>query len=192
MLPPDLYQPGSSYHQKRRWTNPHSLRCLETAVAVMGQPGSLLDVGCAEGVHVLWARERGLHAMGIDLAAPVDDAAFVRADLRVEIDLRRKFDWVLCWEVAEHLPATAADTLCDTLVRHLEPHGRLIFTAARKGQRGPGHLHCVDSGFWDAQFSDRGLSLAVDLSRTLRQQWLACSPRTPWYGKNVSVYWRVA
>lgn len=189
---PDLYAPGSDYHLQRRWTHPHSVRCLERAIAVLGTPGSLLDVGCAEGVHVACARAQGITAMGIDIAAPEGDPTLVRADLRDPVDLHQRFDWVLCWEVAEHLPASAADTLCDTLVRHLQPTGRLIFTAAGPGQRGPGHVHCADQSFWHAQFSTRGLTHAAEVSATLRQQWLRCSPKTPWYGRNVSVYWWTA
>lgn len=189
---PDLYAPGSAYHQQRRWTHPHTVRCFETAMEILGTPASLLDVGCAEGHLVKQAAIGGIDAMGIDLAVSGDDPLLVRADLRQPVDLGRRFDWVLCWEVAEHLPATAAETLCDTLVRHLEPHGRLLFTAAGKGQRGPGHLHCVDREFWEEQFRERGLSVATDLSAEVRRRWLACAPQTPWYGRNVAVYWRVA
>lgn len=189
---PDLYAPGSAYHQARRWTHPHSLRCLSTAIDLLGTPGSLVDVGCAEGVHVRWAREQGIDAAGIDLAAPEDDPVLVRADLRTPVDLKRQFDWVLCWEVAEHLPASAAATLVDTLVRHLHPKGRLVFTAAGPGQRGPGHVHCVAPDFWHELFADRGLTVADSLTVALRRRWLECSPKTPWYGRNVSLYWRVA
>lgn len=188
---PDLYAPGSAYHQQRRWTHPHSVRCLSAAMELLGTPDSLLDVGCAEGVHVTWAATRGIRAMGIDLAAP-DDPAMVRADLRAPIDLGLQFEWVLCWEVAEHLPADAAETLVETLVRHMQPAGRILFTAARPGQRGPGHIHCVSPEFWEGLFGDRGLTLAVEVSDDLRRRWLACSPKTPWYGQNVSVYWRAA
>lgn len=189
---PDLYAPGSVYHRQRRWTHPHTLRCLQAAIGLLGKPASLLDVGCAEGVLVAWSREQGIDARGIDLAVPEDDEAFIRADLCEPLDLKRRFDWVLCWEVAEHLPGCAAETLCDTLVNHLSPTGRLIFTAAGPGQRGPGHVHLVARSFWDRKFVDRGLSYAPDVTTELRARWLRCSPRTPWYGNNLSVYWRVA
>lgn len=189
---PDLYAADSAYHQRRRWTHPHSLRCLSTAIDLLGTPASLLDVGCAEGVHVRWANQMGIDAMGIDLAAPPDDPAFVRADLRAPVDLQRQFEWVICWEVAEHLPASAAETLCDTLVRHMHPMGRLIFTAARPGQRGPGHVHCAVMAFWQVLLFDRGLTYADTFSVDLRRRWLQCSPKTPWYGKNAAIFWRAA
>lgn len=188
---PDLYAPGSVYHQQRRWTNPHTVRCLETAIDTLGKPESLVDMGCAEGVLVEWAKARGIYAMGVDLAAP-EDPSLVRADLCVPIDLNRQFDWVLCWEVAEHLPEGAAETLVDTLVRHMKPMGRILFTAARPGQPGPGHIHCVAPEFWHRLFADRGLAHVQGLSSALRRRWLTAAPRTPWYGMNVHVYWRTA
>lgn len=189
---PDLYAFGSTYHQQRRWTHPHSLRCLQAAIELLGRPASLLDVGCAEGVHVHEALAQGIDAMGIDLAVPDGDPALVRADLCQPVDLKRRFEWVLCWEVAEHLPASAAETLVDTLVRHMLPNGRILFTAAGPGQRGPGHVHCVTPAFWKGLFFERGLSYADGLTADLRRRWMQCSPRTPWYSRNCAVYWRVA
>lgn len=189
---PDLYAADSAYHQRRRWTHPHSLRCLSTAIDLLGTPGSLLDVGCAEGVHVTWARAHGIDAMGIDLAAPADDPVFVRADLREPVDLSRRFEWVLCWEVAEHLPVSAAETLCATLVRHMHPTGRIVFTAAGPGQRGPGHVHCAEMAYWALLFANHGLTYADRLSADLRRRWQACSPKTPWYGRNAAIFWRAA
>lgn len=191
-MQPDAYAPGSVYHERRRWTHPHSVRCLQTAVDLLGTPASLLDVGCAEGVHVEWANAHGIAAMGIDLAAPTDHSAFVCADLRQPVSLGRQFDWVLCWEVAEHLPADAAPILIDTLVRHMQPTGRILFTAARPGQPGPGHIHCADPEVWHQWFREHGVSHAIELSKTLQKRWLQCSPRTPWYGMNAAVYWRAS
>jgi SAM-dependent methyltransferase len=189
---PDLYAPGSAYHQQRRWTHPHSVRCLETAIEVLGTPASLLDVGCAEGVHVRWAQDHGIEAMGIDLAVPEGDPSLVRADLREVVVLGRRFDWVLCWEVAEHLPAASAETLVETLVRHMAPAGRMLFTAAGPGQKGPGHINCQPSIYWHRLFMARGLTYAAEVSAELRTRWLQCSPATPWYGSNAAVYWRSA
>ena len=192
MSRPDLYAPGSSYHVARRWTHPHSLRCLETACEVLGRPASLLDVGCAEGVHVGWALAHEIAAMGIDLAVPEGIDVLVRVDLRTPVDLKRRFDWVICWEVAEHLDSEYAETLVETLVRHMDPLGRILFTAAGPGQRGPGHIHCAEPSFWRGLFRAYGLTYAEAVSSELRRRWLRCSPRTPWYGSNAMVFWRAA
>jgi 2-polyprenyl-3-methyl-5-hydroxy-6-metoxy-1,4-benzoquinol methylase len=191
MRPDPLYAPGSAYHHKRRWTQPHTVRCLETAFDIFGQPESLLDVGCAEGALVQWAQRVGITAVGLDLAVP-EHPSLLTADLRKPVTLGRTFQWVLCWEVAEHLPESAADTLCDTLVRHLAPGGRLIFTAARPGQRGPGHINCQKPAYWIAKLAERGALWAEGPTIDLSNAWLRCAPRVPWYGNNVHVFWWVA
>jgi len=158
----------------------------------MGKPGSLLDVGCAEGGLVLWASGQGIEAMGIDLATP-SDLSLVRADLQNPVDQQRMFDWVLCWEVAEHLPESAADTLCQTLARHVAPAGRLLFTAAPPGQRGPGHINLQPVEYWlEKLYAAGGLVCAEKPSIALRREWLKVAPKCPWYGKNAIVAWRVA
>lgn len=188
---PDLYVPGSTYHRNRRWTHAYTVRCLEAAIEDFGRPSSLLDVGCAEGVLVQWANAHGIEAMGVDLAAG-DAPALLRADLQMPVDLQRTFEWVLCWEVAEHLPKAAAETLVETIVRHMHPQGRVLFTAAPPGQPGPGHIHCAPAAYWHGLFAAHGLTRAEEMTVRLQERWLTCSPKTPWYGRNISVYWRVA
>lgn len=189
MQPEPLYAPDSAYHQERRWIQPHTVRCLEAAIARCGRPASLLDVGCGEGTLVRWCRAHQIDAMGIDLAAPVD-TDFRREDLCEPVDLGRDFDWVLCWEVAEHLPKTAAATLCETLVRHLAHEGRLLFTAARPGQSGPGHINCQSPIYWVNHFAAQGLLPATKMTLALAKDWLQVAPQTPWYGRNLLVFQR--
>lgn len=193
MLTAPSYAFDSPYHRQRRWTQPYTVRCLEAAFLAFNRPTSLLDVGCAEGVTVQYARRHAaIDAMGIDLAVPRGDPGLVCADLCQPVDLKRVFQWVLCWEVAEHLPESAADTLCDTLVRHLDPTGRVLFTAAVPGQRGPGHVNEQPWSYWAEKFATRGLTEAMAMSTQLRRLWLRGAPQTPWYGQNVHVLWRVA
>lgn len=193
-MPPDpMYAAGSAYHQRREKTSPHTVRCFEAALDLLGTPDSLLDLGCGTGALVRRARERGIEAVGVDVAVnTTNDPAFVYADLRDTLDLGRRFDWVLCWEVGEHLPPRAAAGLVETCVRHMAPKGRILFTAARLGQRGPGHVNCQQPEWWAKLFASYGLTVAVDPSRALRRAWLACAPTCRWYGQNAQIFWRVA
>lgn len=192
-MPLDVdYTAGSAYHVARRKFAPHSRRCLQVAFDLLGTPASLLDVGCGqEAPQVTYARARGVDAMGVDLAVP-DADGLVRADLRERIDLGRQFQWVLCWEVAEHLPELAAGRLVRMLVRHMMPNGRILFTAASPGQAGPGHLTLQPPEWWMAQFGVLGLTYADDVTAQVRRAWRLAAPRAPWYGQNLQVYWRPA
>lgn len=189
MPPRDLYQPGSEYHAARRRYGPAAARCLALAIEQLGQPASLLDVGCGEGALVASGRAAGIDAWGVDLAVPaLPTEGLLRWDLRQPLDCQRRFEWVLCWEVAEHLPETSAETLVDSLVRHIDrSHGRLLFTAARPGQRGPGHIHCRPAEYWRHLFTDRGLTWMARESAALACTWRAGVPEARWYADNAQV-----
>ena len=179
---PPLYTPA--WQQTRTWTSTGSTRCLEIALATLERPASLLDVGCGDGHLVTRAKQAGVDSLGVDLSA--EGAA--HADLRDPLDLQRTFDWVFCWEVAEHLPAESADTLCDSLVRHLAPGGTLLFTAAHPGQRGDGHLNEQPQSYWRDKIAARGLTYDAVQTHTLAKAWLREAPKTPWYGTNLQVF----
>src|SRR5437879_2755771 len=75
--------------------------------------GSVLDVGCARGVWLsAWAESGCDDFMGIDgtgvlpAQLAIDPAYFVATDLSTPFNLGRRFDFVQCLEVAEHLPRT--------------------------------------------------------------------------------------
>jgi len=76
-------------------------------------------------------------------------------------DLKRKFDAVLCLEVAEHLDSAFAPTLIDALIKH----GNLIyFSAACPGQTGQHHVNCQWPVYWQQLFNERGFACEDDLA----------------------------
>lgn len=181
-----------AWQATRRWTHRWSTACLDAAFDSLGAPLSLLDVGCGEGHLVMHAAKRGVPAIGVDVTidrhidmTPTLLAKLGPHDLTTPLDLMRTFDWVLCWEVAEHLPASAADTLCDTLRRHMRRGSRLLFTAAPPGQGGYGHVNEQPHTYWLERFHARGLGYDPDVTHALRAQWLKKAPKTPWYGRNL-------
>lgn len=164
-----------------------SSRCLDLALARGPRPASLLDVGCGDGSLVARARALGIDAIGMDLSVEVETPELRHADLREPVDLGRLFDWVTCWEVAEHLPEAAADTLVATLARHLAPGGRLLFTAAHPHQGGDGHLNEQPAAYWRDKLAAAGLRFEPVETHALAAQWTAEARTTPWYGANLQV-----
>ncbi|HEY5326741.1 MAG TPA: class I SAM-dependent methyltransferase [Mucilaginibacter sp.] len=149
---------------------------------------SILDIGCGTGTWLAIAKELGVkETIGVDgvdlspedLKIPVDN--FIKRDLTGSIDLNKKFDMLLCLEVAEHLPEEFAKTLIDTLTRHSD---FIIFSAAIPGQGGQNHLNEQWPDYWQKLFYDKGYypseSLRYYLWNNKQIEW--------WYRQNIMIY----
>lgn len=131
----------------------------------------------------------GIESVGVDIN--VEPLQSRRLTLE-RVDLAEAWDppvadLVLCLEVAEHLPESAADTLCDALAA--ATGDRLVFSAATPGQGGAGHINEQPGEYWAAKLGARGLEIDMPRSILLRARWRAEAPEAWWYGKNVRV-WR--
>ena len=121
---------------------------------------SILDIGCGIGTWLAVAKELGVReTLGVDgvdlneaeLKIPAEN--FIKQDLTAPIILNKKFDLLLCLEVAEHLPAEYAKILIDTLTQHSD---FIIFSAAIPGQGGQNHLNEQWPGYWQNLFLSNG------------------------------------
>jgi hypothetical protein len=180
--------------EAHRWTAAWRTRALLAAFAHLGLPDSYLDVGCGDGVHVVLVAGLGLTAWGVDVAleGPADGGrwALRRADLTRPLDLGQRFALVTCWEVAEHLPAVAADILVDTVARHTGHW--LVWTAATPGQGGFHHVNEQPPAYWLSRLTAHGLARRDDRTQALRQTWQAVCGPCWWYPKNVTVLERTS
>jgi SAM-dependent methyltransferase len=149
---------------------------------------SVLDVGCGVGTWLSAFRERGVSdVMGLD-GTYVDRARlqipaerFVPCDLTAPPELSRKFDLVTSLEVAEHLPAAAADGF----VRYLTSFSpAVLFSAAVPGQGGKHHVNEQWPDYWAARFEQHGFTV-VDCLRPL----LWNNPHVEWwYAQNTFLF----
>ena len=151
-------------------------------------PGSVLDVGCGQGAWLaVWQGHGVQDLFGVDgsyvdrgrlLFAP---ECFYAHDLRQPFDLGRSFSLVQCLEVAEHLPASSAEPLIDSLIRHGEV---IVFSAAPPGQGGHQHVNERSYDYWRALFLQRGY-LALDY---LRPRIRSDAGIDRWYRYNTLLY----
>lgn len=175
--------------EQSRATALDSAWCLLSAFRMLGLPKSMIDIGCGPGHLVTIAAALGVDSAGVDINHdPAGAASYcyvvdLTAPLPPHILAER--DLVLCWEVAEHLPPEAADTLCDTLASCVAPGGVLLFTAAVPGQGGAGHLNEQPTAYWQDKLERRGLALAGGLTRELRQEWQRAKLAAWWYAQNL-------
>jgi SAM-dependent methyltransferase len=167
-------------------TNVHSSAgALVAARRIFGEdvPESLLDVGCGGGTWLHAAQALGIaDLVGVDgqsLSQHREIACDVLIhDLTKPFDLQRKFDLVLCLEVAEHLPETSAATLVESLCRHGD---HIVFSAACPAQHGQHHVNCQWPTYWQALFNAEGFECADAIRWDLWHE----SKVEPWYRQNL-------
>jgi hypothetical protein len=144
-------------------------------------PDSVVDFGCGDGSFLRWFAEAGSQRLtGIDANGPSDWAEqvqgqHIRADLTQPVQLRERYDLAVCLEVAEHLPASAAGVLVDSLCSASD---RIVFSAAPPGQGGTGHINERPMGYWCDLFACRGYVLQ-DIFRHRLSDGVS-----PWYRAN--------
>ena len=169
----------------------HSARTISTLLRKVVTIHSVLDVGCAKGTWLSIWQESGIDEfLGVDGSYVKPDALviprerFVAADLAQPIDLQRKFDLVQSLEVAEHIPATAADQFVKNLVQHSA--GIVLFSAAPPGQGGEFHVNEQPYDYWREKFRAQGFA-AYDYIRPLIAEDKSVSF---WYRFNTILYVR--
>ncbi|HLT71819.1 MAG TPA: methyltransferase domain-containing protein [Cyclobacteriaceae bacterium] len=149
---------------------------------------SVLDVGCGLGTWLTVFRDKGVtDIVGLDgsnvdmsmICIPPEN--FRVHDLRTEFDLQRRFDLVLCLEVAEHLPESCAEPLVASLCRHSD---HIVFSAAIPGQGGQNHINEQWPEYWRSLFEREGYTMLDVIRPTI---WN--NPGVDaWYRQNMFVY----
>lgn len=148
------------YVHKEELHNMVTPRIVVPELLKFGRIVSVLDVGCGLGTWLRAFQEHGINdCIGIDgdhvdrAKLQIPESLFVVQDLANPITFGRKFDLVLCLEVAEHLPEASADLLVEFLVQNGD---RIVFGAAIPGQGGQNHLNEQWPLYWQNKFSKYG------------------------------------
>lgn len=145
------------FFDKRQGLALRSARGLVPVVVDLLRPKSVVDVGCARGEWLSVYRELGVQDVtGVDgdyvdlEQLLIDRQSFHAQDLAEGVHLGRTFDLAMSLEVAEHLPAEAADRFVASLVK-LAPI--VLFSAAIPFQGGSGHLNEQWQSDWAVRFA---------------------------------------
>ncbi|MFZ1798895.1 MAG: methyltransferase domain-containing protein [Chitinophagaceae bacterium] len=166
----------------------HNLQAPNEIVPFLIQafhPKSVVDVGCGLGTFLNIFLQNGVEDIaGVD-GAWVDKSKlfipskyFITADLECPLDFQRKFDLVICLEVAEHLEETFANVLVDNLCALGDI---IIFSSAIKNQGGQNHINEQPFTYWVEKFKQKGF-IFYDVFRT--KFWNNASVNW-WYKQNM-------
>jgi len=133
---------------------------------------SVFDIGCGMGIYLEEFHRLGKESLGCDFSvdslriSPKQFTIF-QADATRPILLNKKFDLVVCFEVAEHIQKKYSRQLVTNCTNNSDT---VLFTAAPVGQGGVGHINEQPYEFWINLFSEQGFSLDHDLSLAMRSQ----------------------
>ena len=177
----------SGYYQSIREDSAASAREIVPLIMKWFAPRTVVDVGCGSGTWAAAYKQAGAAVLGIDgfdvkteqlLIQPQE---FERRNLIEPLRLERRFDLVNCLEVAEHLPASRAQSLVRDLCRLGDV---VVFSAAVPGQGGTHHINEQWPSYWIALFQEQGFE-ALDCLRPLiwKNENVAS-----WYAQNMFAF----
>lgn len=171
-----------------------SSREMADSIVADFAPRSVVDVGCGTGALLETLRARGCETFGLEYAtAGLEycrrrglDVARFDLESRRGLHLERTFDVAISMEVAEHLPANAADRFVSLLTQL----GRraIVFTAATPGQGGIDHVNEQPHAYWIAKFLARGFEIDTARSDRWRRAWMASPHVADWYAANLMIF----
>lgn len=130
------------------------------------------DFGAGSGHYSKWLNETGLVAASAFDGSPdveiITRGAVLHADLGRPLQLSRRFDWGLCLDVAEHVPANLAPVFLQNLDLHVGQG--LVISWARPGLQGIGSANPQTEEQAVALLQQHtGLVVDEDLTRKLRE-----------------------
>lgn len=178
------------FHAERDANTRQSAREIIPLILGIIQPKSVIDIGCGVGTWLSVFNEYGIDEIfGVDgewvdkKMLRIPEEKFIYHDLNKPFRLNRQFDLVVSLEVAEHLPAEAAENFIDSLTNL---GAIVLFSAAIPFQGGINHLNEQWQDFWAKLFQIRGYQV-IDL---LRKKIWSKSNVCWWYAQNILLFAR--
>ena len=119
-------------------------------------PKSVIDFGCANGLHMKHFMEKGCNVMGIEgssyFAKHIQKNAwyadYLIQDIREPFNLGKKYDLAICIEVLEHIEEKYAEAA----VKNICNHASSFFITASDIPKGNVHCNAKPKKYWVDMF----------------------------------------
>jgi len=178
-----------SHNPSRKEIGRRSANSVVPLLMSLTQPASVIDVGCGVGNWLAAFRDCGItdvfgvdqNDYGAELRVPREH--FAVADLRSGFRSERRFDLVVCLEMAEHLPEAAAPILVQSLAALGDV---VVFSAAIPFQGGANHRNERWPEYWRDLFANYDF-FPIDC---IRPRIWENKDVAWWYTQNVLLYVR--
>ena len=186
----DLYRKGwyevdqINYYEIECEEGPFAKRLAEWIADTLN-PATALDIGCGPGIYVTAMREHGIEAIGIDPDERIKGKPHLTQQSM--FDLTETADVVVCLEVAEHLPEADADAVAASVARAVADGGKLIWSAAKPGQGGVGHINCQPKDYWHQRLSSYGLR-RDEATEAQLMEYATSGYHMGWFAQNAMVF----
>jgi SAM-dependent methyltransferase len=148
-------------------------------------PQQVLDLGCGPGTYVECFRDQDVNAIGYDIDVRVQDKDYLVC--KSLFDVEETGDVVLCMEVAEHIPSSDNLKIVKSVAKTLSPGGILIWTAAKPGQGGVGHINCQTKEYWEQLFLELPITRLCDIEEELLT-YIKNGYHMGWFVQNLLVF----
>jgi SAM-dependent methyltransferase len=142
-------------------------------------PDSVIDMGCGPGTYTDELNKLYVPTVGLDPDPRTRHQYYNLLDRPT-----RHADTVICLEVMEHIDPDSADLAIANLVKHVD--STLIFTAARPGQGGSGHINCRPRSYWITKLQEHGLTYDLESTEQLID-YMRQGPHMGWFTQNLIV-----
>lgn len=141
------------------------------------KPNNVIDLGCGPGTYVKCFTELGVSCIGYDTDQRVEGKENLKCKSLFEVE--DTADVVLCMEVAEHIDSSKNNEIVQCVEKVLKKEGVLIWTAAKPGQSGVGHINCQTKDYWHQLFEKTSLirdfkmeeQIIYDISQGYHMGW---------------------
>ena len=150
------------------------------------KPSKVVDLGCGTGYYAQQMRQSGINVDCFDgnpNTPSITDGKCKVLDLSSPHQLET-YDWVLSFEVGEHLPKQYEDIFIQNL--HSNNKRGIILSWAVKGQGGKGHFNEQNNDYVKEKIMELGYTNDI-----LAENFLREASSLSWFKKTIMVFRKV-